>query len=53
MKWVGFVYIPVILIFVAVFLLVQYRIRVLEVESRASGLSMPNATSSVTLLPAE
>lgn len=30
MKWVGYVYIPVIIIFVAVYCLVQYRLRMIE-----------------------
>jgi hypothetical protein len=48
MKWVGYVYIPIIITFAAVYLLVQYRLRAIEDLRLPPPLSVSTATSSVS-----
>jgi asparagine N-glycosylation enzyme membrane subunit Stt3 len=51
MKWVGYVYIPVIIIFAAVYLLVQYRLREIEdLQEKTSSPSLTETSSSSPML---
>lgn len=39
MKWIGYVYVPVIIVFVLVYLFVQYRLSVSEVHVSETALT--------------
>jgi phosphotransferase system glucose/maltose/N-acetylglucosamine-specific IIC component len=51
MKWVGYVYVPIIIIFAAVYLFVQYRLRGIEdLQEKTQSSSLTETPSSSPVL---